>query len=186
MFKDKKKTIIIALAELLIFSAGFNYYQYKTIDKNTKAINMKVSQLKNLHKLPNKFEDFKLKDIRGKEFDTKKIKNKSIVMIFFSSTCPDCKSVMPQILKTYAKIDKSKTEFVFISPTTRSKELEVYLENNKLDVKPLIDTEGIVSTKYNVSYVPTMVVYNKKKELQSYHLGSDTINFENVVTKSIK
>ena len=107
--------------------------------------------------------DFKMKTPDGKNFQFSKFaKDKTVVLDFWASWCPDCRKDAPEVVRLYEKYHPYGIEFVGISMDTDveawKKAIEkygiTYLQVSEL--KKFKETD--IAKAYGVKWIPSMVI----------------------------
>lgn len=119
-----------------------------------------------------KAPDFSLPDLSGKIINFSDYKGKVIFLNFFATWCPPCREEMPSIEKLYkgskplnltvltVAIDKKG-----IGPVSR------FIEENKYTFKVLLDPKNKAADKYEVKFVPTSFIIDRKGEIVDKIIG---------------
>lgn len=146
-----KKLSATILLTILVFITAF---RPPAISSNSKAPN------------------FSLPDLSGKIINLSDYKGKTIFLNFFATWCPPCREEMPSIEKLYKQssplnltvltvaIDKKG-----IGPVSR------FIEENKYTFKVLLDPKNKAADKYEVKFVPTSFIINRKGEIVDKVVG---------------
>jgi peroxiredoxin len=179
-----KKTLIVLIAAIVVCISIYTVNNYNT--SNAKAANGATikndSDQSNSNKTtseptlinPNapktKAIDFKLKDLEGKELSLSDLKGKKVFLNFWATWCPPCKAEMPEIEKLYQETKNSDLVIVAIEIGEPLDTVKPFIDSNKYNFKVLLDSDQSVSSKYNISAIPT-----------SYFIDADG----NIVSKSV-
>jgi peroxiredoxin len=179
-----KKTLIVLIAAIVVCISIYTVNNYNTT--NAKPANGATikngSDQSNSNKTtseptlinPNapktKAIDFKLKDLEGKELSLSDLKGKKVFLNFWATWCPPCKAEMPEIEKLYQETKNSDLVIVAIEIGEPLDTVKPFIDSNKYNFKVLLDSDQSVSSKYNISAIPT-----------SYFIDADG----NIVSKSV-
>lgn len=107
--------------------------------------------------------DFKMKTPDGKTIQLSKIaKDKTIVLDFWASWCPDCRKEAPEVVRMYEEYNKLGVEFIGISMDTDVEAWKRAIEKYGIkyaqvsELKNFKDTD--IAKAYGVKWIPSMVV----------------------------
>ena len=110
--------------------------------------------------------NFTLTDISGKPFELYKSKKEKVLLVFYASWCPHCKTIMPQI-NELLKVKKN-FEVVAISLDTNREEWKNFIEQNNLNfihVSDLKGWDGDTAKEYFIYATPTMFLLDSTKKI---------------------
>jgi thiol-disulfide isomerase/thioredoxin len=124
------------------------------------------------------FKEFTLKDVKGKNFNSANIKNKWVLLHFWSNGCGPCVKEMDAMVSYYKTLDTSKIAFISLA-----------LDNNRDNWKKAATTQKIIWTNlwekdnfygdlclnYNVYSMPFFVLFDNEKKLVAIQDGADAI-----------
>lgn len=109
---------------------------------------------------------FRLKDITGKERSLSEFRNKYVLLIFESTTCPLCIEMRPQINKEYDKLKKEKMNVEFVSIVKDVEETPISKEIEKASKWVLLPEYGGWSSQvfenYNIKEIPYCVLISRE------------------------
>lgn len=98
------------------------------------------------------------------------VENKPVVIEFFSITCSDCQSNLPQILNL-AKALEGKATVRFVSVDRNEALVREYIANNNIQLEVAFDTHRDARNAYKVSVTPTLFVLDKSNTVIEKHTG---------------
>lgn len=152
-----KRFFKIIIPILIIGLLGF--MSYKVITK----INHKREMAEHIKTIP----PFSYSTINGKLFTNENLKqNTPTLFLYFNSECEHCQSEASQIQESMAKF--KEIQLVFVSFEEKNK-IIAFAKEYKLDsydnITFLLDKQITFSTTFDVNSLPTMILYNKNKEL---------------------
>lgn len=111
--------------------------------------------------------ELKLPDISGKKHSLKDFSGKNVLLIFWSTECPHCTEMLPQIKKLY---DKNKFEIIAVSLDDKKEPLEKYITENQIPWITLSDCKGWsskVAEDFCIYATPTMFLLDKNHKIIS-------------------
>ena len=116
--------------------------------------------------------DFTLKNINGDEIKLSDYKGKTVVMNFFATWCPPCKSELPGFMKTKENYKDKEAVFLFIDVQESSDTVKSFVDDRGYtDMNPLLDSEGSVSEKYGIRGIPRTFILDKEGNIAFSHEG---------------
>ena len=139
------------------------------------------ADLSGARKYPNAgdtFKEFTLTDVRGKNFNSKSIKNKWILLHFWSNGCGPCVREMDDMVKYYNTLDTSKIAFISITLDENRDKWKKAPTTNKIKWTNLWEPDGAygdLCLNYNLPAMPFFVLFNSEKKLVIMQDGADAI-----------
>ncbi len=112
--------------------------------------------------------NFKAKDIKGNAVELNKLKGKVVVLDFWATWCPPCIREIPNLKKIYSDFKNDNFEIISIALERKPKELAVkFVGDNGMGWVHIIDRKKgrEIATDYNIRYIPTMYIINKKGDI---------------------
>ena len=168
-----KKYLKIILPILILGAIGFMCY--KVITK----INHKKEVAENIKSIP----AFSYKTINGKPFSNINLKeNTPTVFLYFNSECEHCQSEAEQIRDNIEKF--ANVQLVFISFEEPKKIMEFATKYKLIGydkITFLCDSKVSFATTFDVNSLPTVVIYDKNKNLIAKIKGE--VRVENILKK---
>lgn len=151
----KSLKALLTLSFIIIFSVLL----YKIVTK----INSKKEIEKSIQHIP----EFSYYDSQGKTFNNQNLKNDaSVVFIYFNSECDFCETEAEMIKSNLEKF--KEVQLIFISSEKLNK-IKTFAENHRLNnsanIHFLQDKQSTFTSTFDVTGLPTVVIYNKQKEL---------------------
>jgi thiol-disulfide isomerase/thioredoxin len=128
------------------------------------------SQLNN--KIKRMSQDFKLKDLDGKEISLSSFKGKKVFLNFWATWCPPCQAEMPEIEKLYQETKTSDLVILAVDLGEDKSTAKAFIDKNKYTFKILLDTDGKLASDYNISSIPSSYFIDKDGYIVATHLGS--------------
>ena len=115
-------------------------------------------------------EDFKLKDLAGKEVHLKSLRGQVVLLNFWASWCGPCRLEMPVIEKLHQQF-KEKGLRVFGINDEDIETIREYVNEYEYTFPSLIDEEQEIARLYGIRGIPTMVVIDRKGTISHYRVG---------------
>lgn len=148
--KDKIKKYlkegIISVVMLIIAMNGISYYKSLDLNKDRLDIDTFILLDDSIYTVP---------------------KNKLIIIHFWASWCPTCKFEAPNI----EKVSKDYEVITIAVQSGSKKEIQKYLDEQKLSFIVVNDEDGFYSQKFNIKGFPTTFIYDKDKNLKFSEVG---------------
>jgi len=110
--------------------------------------------------------NFTMTDITGKAVELNKITKQKVLLVFYASWCPHCKTILPQINELQKK--KKDFEVIAVSLDTNKDEWKNFIDQNKLDfinVSDLKSWDGAAANEYFIYATPTMFLLDSHKKI---------------------
>lgn len=119
--------------------------------------------------------DFIVQDIDGNDVRLSDFYGKPIVLNFWASWCPPCKSEMPEFNQTYNEFN-GEIVFLMINQTDGSRETvekaSDYVKSQGFTFPVYYDTTFEAATLYNVTAIPTTYFIDKEGTIISQVKGA--------------
>ncbi len=116
---------------------------------------------------------FFLRDVSGPKL-RKPWKNKTkyvVVMSFFATWCVPCQKEIPHLEEVKKQLKDAPVKIMLVDVGEKPEVLDPYLAKKKPKLPVLADRYQMVSKKYNVKSLPTMVVIDKQGNVRRYSKG---------------
>jgi|WetSurMetagenome_2_1015567.scaffolds.fasta_scaffold66510_2 peroxiredoxin len=131
------------------------------------ALDRRISQSKYL-KSGDSVPNIILPDASGALIELNKINAEKILIIFYASLCPHCKTLLPQICQLYKNQKDKQFEVIAVSIDTSKTDWLNFTITHKLDWLNVSDLKGWDSKAakdYYIYATPTMFLIDKEKKL---------------------
>ncbi len=134
--------------------------------------------------------DFQLNNLNGQPVSLNDFRGKPVLMNFWTSWCPPCRSEMPFIQDTFADKKWADAGLVVLaidigeSPST----VREFVENYGLTFPVLLDVARDVSLEYYVRGIPTTFFIDREGIIQDIRIGpfSSVMEIERSLGKIIR
>lgn len=123
--------------------------------------------------------DFTLQTLDGSEARLSDFRGKPVFVNFWATWCPPCRAEMPDMQKLYDNMD---IEILAINLTDTEKSEEgvaSFVEDMDLTFPVLMDTEGEISSAYNVKAYPTSYLLDAEGKIS--HIAYGAMNYDLMV-----
>lgn len=169
---DKNTTIFLIIAVLII---GFSIAYY-TYDKLSQQYEPEIAAGNDLYEAA---PDFTLLNADGDEVSLSDYQGQPVILNFWASWCPPCKSEMPSFDKLSNQYEESgEVVFLMVNLTDGSKETietaKQYLSDNGLTLNVVFDTKGDAASKYGISSIPSTFLIDKDGNVRGSSVGAMT------------
>jgi peroxiredoxin/outer membrane lipoprotein-sorting protein len=115
---------------------------------------------------------FKLENTEGKEVSpTTEFKGKVIVLDFWATWCPPCVAGLPHLDELFKEKQKDGVEVFAVNQNEDKDKVQRFVDQHKLTVHVLLDSNGEVGGKYFVSGIPQTVVIGRDGKVASVFVG---------------
>lgn len=132
-----------------------------------------AQQAKSSFAIGEKAPGFSLKDIEGKEVRLADFSGKTVVLEFWATWCPPCKSSVADLIRVQDKYKAGNVVVLAISVDEGqdiASKLTAFAKENNINYRILIGTEDI-SRAFNVRSIPTVIVIDSSGVARSSHTG---------------
>ncbi len=176
----KLKTILGILIFIAFLSVAYFAYtslsdDYK-LDDEKEANTVIEDESSNLEGMINPAPDFTVFNLDGGEVKLSDfIGEKPIVLNFWASWCPPCKTEMPYFNEVYAELGE-EIEFVMVDVVDGKRETkekgQKYVEDEGFDFPVYFDISEEAANAYNITYIPTTILISKEGNIVSKYQGT--------------
>ena len=117
--------------------------------------------------------DFTAKNLKDETVTLSKDGKGSVVIVdFWATWCPPCREGLPHVDKVYQEFkDKGVKAYAVDVQETKDK-VAKYMEEQKLTLTALLDSDGKISTAYKVNGIPQTVIIGKDGKVREVFVGT--------------
>ena len=153
---SKQRDISIIFIIILVFSAG--WIAYSAINYSNPITNFEAP-------FPG-FDapQFSVSDSAGTIINSSNFHGKPILLFTWTSWCPICKSVMPNLQEVYLEFQENDIQIMAVNISLQD-QVEVaqeYIAQNQFTFPIYYDLTGDVANKYNIRGFPTTFLINSE------------------------
>ncbi len=116
--------------------------------------------------------DFYLRDYCGQPRGPRQRQERNLVVLsFFTSWCKNCKNEIPLLQELASELSSQGAKFYLVNVGQPRDTVENYVFNNVITLPVLMDQYEVVSKKYQVKELPTLVMIDREGIIKEYHTG---------------
>ncbi len=116
--------------------------------------------------------DFTIKDLKGNDISLSDYRGKVVMLNFWASWCPPCRSEMPSMESLSKTLKGMDVEIVAVNLGESKEVAGNYINEKNFTFDVLLDSDNRVGSLYGARSIPTTYIINKKGELKGYKLGA--------------
>lgn len=131
------------------------------------ALERRIQQVRN-SKTGNVVPDIVMQNETGKEIKLSSLSSDKILLVFYSTDCPHCTELLPELYKIYTEQKSKKFEVLAISLDENRNTWQEYIKTNGYNWINVNDTSGWISKAaqdYYIYATPTMFLMDKDMKL---------------------
>lgn len=133
--------------------------------------------------------DFTVTDGGGNRVSPADLSGKPVILNFWATWCPPCRSELPAFDKLYRQYGK-EVSFMMIDLTDGYREtvegVKKFISENGYTFLVYYDTEGSAAEAYNVSSIPFTVAVGRNGNIVGTHLGAMSESALEKLIKTVK
>ena len=181
---NKKSQLMLGMIGFISFIAiagyGYTYLTNKYMEQKLKAESNQTQELteekdenvennEESKKEPTKVlaPDFTVYDQEGNKVKLSDYKGTPVVLNFWASWCPPCRSEMPSFNTASKTYKKEELAILMVNLTDGQRETketaEQYIKENKFEsMQLLLDSDGDAATAYQIASIPTTILIDQQ------------------------
>lgn len=162
----KNRSTIIMVIFALVAAGG-----YVLLKKRPIAPTEFIQTEKSGHP-PIQAPGFELLNISGDKVSLTAFEGKAVVINFFATWCPPCRTEIPFFVKVYNQFRSQGFEIIGIALDSDAKEvLPGFIDEHNITYSVAIGTQDIITKYGGVQSVPTTFFINRSGEITNVHMG---------------
>ena len=179
----------IVILGLLFFAANNFYNRYKEKADIEKKLQQQPQQDSGSSQPQNsekpKAPDFELKDTEGKTVKLSDYKGKIVILNFWATWCPPCRTEIPDLIKASEELSKSDDAVIVAVNLTNgyngetAERAKKFVKDNKMTMKVLLDEKDEAAMKYGIASIPTTFIINRDGTV--YDIHNQTVSYKQIM-----
>lgn len=115
-----------------------------------------------------------LEDLNGSQVTVGQ-SGKITVINFWATWCPPCRDEMPE-LNIFAQSNQQNVDFYAVNLQESNEKVSEFMNQNGYSMPILLDTNGVVAKKFQITAIPTTIIVNKHGMIKYRKSGAMTSN----------
>ncbi|MFC1552392.1 peroxiredoxin family protein [Candidatus Latescibacterota bacterium] len=101
-----------------------------------------------------KAPEFTLPDLSGESVSLASYSDKTVLVVFWATWCPDCKAEIPILKEVHDKYKDTDFTILSISVDNKPDKLNKFIEENGIEYSVLYDKDTLIAKSYGVVGIP--------------------------------
>lgn len=131
--------------------------------------------------VPEPLPPFVVLDLAGQEVSLGSLAGKVVLLNFWATWCPPCRTEMPSIQVLHKKLAGKAFEVMAISVAEKPATVKTFLKNNPYDFPIYIDEDGSVSAPFAGRGIPTTFLLDKQGRAIAGFIGARSYDGAEIV-----
>ena len=116
--------------------------------------------------------DFNLADINGNRIRLSSHEGKIILLTFWATWCPPCRSKMPALEALHKEMANSNFILIAVNIQENASVVRNFIHSNGYTFPVALDTNGEIARQYRIRSVPTAYIIDKKGKIAGVSTGA--------------
>lgn len=180
-----KKYFAVAVLIGLIF---WGFYSVQTPNTPTNPVSSNSKLTVGIDE-GNIAPDFELKTLDGSSIRLSSLKGKKVILNFWATWCPPCRSEMPDIEKFYLDQKDKGLEVLAVNLTDAEKnraDVAPFLKSFGITFPVVLDEKGSIGELYDVYSIPASFIIDTQGVIQKKLVGPMTYDSMKAMVGAIK
>jgi len=143
-----------------LFSKLFILFVVFILSFNVFALDLAVNKQDN-----QEAPGFTLQDLSDKYISLKDFQGKPVILFFWTTWCPHCRSQIQDLSKEYGRLKFLGIQLLAIDINEPKVRVKDFSEQHSIAYPILLDYNGAIATKYGVIGVPTIIFISKDSKV---------------------
>lgn len=129
---------------------------------------------------------FKLETLDGKRVSLADLKGNVVVLDLWATWCPPCRASLPHLNKLWDAMKDKDVKIFAVNQQEDKKDVQDFVNQTKLTVPVLLDTDGKVGAQYGANAIPETVVIGKDGKVRKVFVGFDPNSTPEELRKAVE
>ena len=116
--------------------------------------------------------DFQLQSLNGQSVSLIGLQGKPVLLNFWATRCSPCVSEMPYLQEIYNEWSEAELILLAINIGESSAKVKEFMQSHSLSLPVLLDTNQDIAQEYNIRYIPTTFLIDRKGIIQATKVGA--------------
>ncbi|GAB1456504.1 MAG: TlpA disulfide reductase family protein [Spirochaetia bacterium] len=121
---------------------------------------------------PEPLPPFVVKNLSGQDVALASLAGKVVLLNFWATWCPPCRTEMPSIQVLHTKLDGKAFEVMAVSVAEKPSTVKDFLKSNPYDFPMYLDEDGSVSAPFAGRGIPTTFLLDKQGRAIAGFIGA--------------
>ncbi len=130
--------------------------------------------------------DFSLPDLSGHQVKLSSFRGQVVLLNFWASWCPPCRSEMPSLQKLNDRLKGKKFVILAAAQDQDPKKSSDFIKANRYSFPVLLDPQNKAARQYGVTAYPTTYLIDKKGKLRLREVGSRDWSDQSVIDQIVQ
>ena len=163
---DRRQTWHWAMAVLALLGAG-----WITVSRADQAAQEGGTPPDTLPREGYLAPDWALESLDGEHLTLSGLRGQVVVLNFWATWCPPCRSEMPAIEQVYRTHRDQGLTVIAVNVQEAQEQTQAFVEEMGLTFPVLADRDGSVSTRYRVTSLPTTFIIDRAGVIREVAVG---------------
>ncbi|SEB53343.1 redoxin domain-containing protein [Paenibacillus sp. GP183] len=157
--------LIFAIGHVFISTLGSNLWEKAEAAATSSTVGLKIGQ---------KAPDFELTDRKGQLFKLSDYRDQTVVLNFWATWCPPCRTEMPEMQKFYEHISDNNVIILAVNATNSETSISSvgdWLGEKRYTFPVLFDSKGDLTQTYRIAAFPSTYVIQPGGLIRLKHQG---------------
>jgi len=115
--------------------------------------------------------DFTLSDLEGNPVSLSDFRGKTVLINFWATWCPPCRSEMPAIKSVYQEYKDKGVEVIGVDLKESENAVREFIEEGGYNWTFVLDGDGSVSRDYRITGIPESFFVTREGIIREMHIG---------------
>lgn len=115
--------------------------------------------------------DFQLDSLDGQTVSLSDLRDKPVLINFWTTWCSPCRMEMPYLQQVYEEWSGKELVLLAINIGESSSQIGEFMRSQGLSLPVLLDIEGDIAQRYNIQYIPSTFFIDKNGIIQAVKVG---------------